>query len=153
LSANTAGALLRWKEVKLGANAVEVQAEERNGLLFEASDGRGLGGVSRDHAEVIGEDGGRPKRIEVVGDRATTHELEGAVRILEVQLREPVHGLVLFDTRGGTLRFTEVIRRRNLDSEVRTADDSVNVASDSAGGHDGVSTFNGENVLCGKWLN
>jgi hypothetical protein len=134
----------------LGGTTVEVQAEERNGLLFGASHGWRLGGVSGDHAEVIGEDGGLSRLIgeEVVGDGATRHELEGAVRILEVQLREPVRGLVLFDTSGGALRFTEVIRRRNLDSKVGTADDSVYVASDSARAYDGVSTFNGENVLC-----
>jgi len=118
----------------LGRYALEVQTEERNGLLFGASHRWRLGGVSRDHAEIIREDGGLSRLIgeQVVGNGIAVYELEGAVRILKVQLREPVRGLVLFDTSRGTLRFTKVIRRRDLDSEVRTADDSVDMASDAA---------------------
>ena len=87
-----------------GSTTVEVQAEERDGLLFGASHGRRLGSISGDHAEVVREDGGLPRLVgeEVVGDRATRYELEGAIRILEVELGEPVRGLVLFDTSGGT---------------------------------------------------
>ena len=89
----------------LGSTAIEVQAEKRDGLLFGAPHGRWLDGVSGDHTEVVREDGSlsRLVREEVVGDGATRHELEGAIRILKVQLREPVRGLVLFDTSAGTL--------------------------------------------------
>lgn len=118
----------------LGSPASEVQTEERNGLLLGASHGWRLGGVSRDHAEVIREDGGLSSLIgeQVVGNGIAVYDLEGAVRILKVQLREPVRGLVLFDISGGTFRFTKVIRRRDLDSEIGTTDDSVDMASDSA---------------------
>jgi len=76
----------------LGTNALEVQAEERNGLLFGASHWRRLGGVSRDHAEVVREDRGLSSLVgeQVVGDGTTIHALEGAIRILEVQGGEPI---------------------------------------------------------------
>jgi len=120
----------------LGRHAIEVQTEERNGLLFGASHRWRLGGVSSDHAEVIREYGGGVWSIgvQVVGNGIAGYELEGAVRIRKVQLREPVRGLVLFDISGGTFRFTKVIRRRDLDSEIGTADDSVDMASDTARG-------------------
>jgi len=152
LSTNTAGADLLRKEVTLGGDTVEVQAEERNGLLFGASRRWRLGGVSRDHAEVIREDSGLSRLIgeQVVGNGTTVYELEGAVRVLKVQLREPVRRLVFCDAGGGTFRFTKVIRRRDLDSEIRTTDDSVNVTSNTAGNYDGVSTFNDKNVLANE---
>lgn len=133
-----------------GGATIEVQAEERNGLLFGASLWGCLGRISRNHAEVVREDGGLSRLIgeKVVGDGTTRYELEGAVRILKVQLREPVRGLVLLDTSRGTLRFTEVIRRGDLDSKVGTANDPVDVTSDTAGIYNRVSTFNDENVLC-----
>lgn len=133
-----------------GSTTVEVQAKEGDGLLFRTSHRWCLGGVSRDHAEVVREDGGCVRLVgkEVVGDGATIHELKGAIRVFEVQLREPVRGLILCDVSGGALGFTEVVRRRNLDSKVGTTNDSVDMASDSAGGYDGVSTFNNEDVLC-----
>lgn len=86
LSANTARARLLWKEVMLGANPVEIQTEERNGQLFGTSHRRCLSGISRDHAEIIGEDGGFSGLVgeEVVGDWATRNELKRAVRVLEV---------------------------------------------------------------------
>ena len=134
----------------LGGTTVKVQAEERDGLLLGAPRSWRFGSVSGDHAEVVREDGGLPRlvREEVVGDGATRYELEGAVRILEVQLREPVRGLVLFDTTGGTLRFTEVVRGGDLDSKVGTANNPVDVAGDTARVHNRVSAFNRENVLC-----
>jgi hypothetical protein len=150
LSTNTAGAKLFRKKVMPAGNTGEVQAEERNGLLFRASHRWRLGGVSRDHAEVIREDGGLSRLIreQVVGDGAAVYELEGAVRMLKVQLREPVRGFILFDAGGGAFRFTKILRRRNLDSKIGTADDSMDMASDTAGSYDGVSTFNGDNALC-----
>jgi len=148
LSTNTAGAGCVRKEVVLGSPTIEVQTEESNGLLFGASHRWRLGGVSRDHAEVIREDGGAVIiGVQVVGNGIADYELEGAVRVLKVQLREPVRGLVLFDTTGGTLRFTKVIRRRDLDSEIGTAHNSVDVASDGAGGYDGIGTLSNENLL------
>lgn len=70
----------------LGSSAIEVQTEERNGLLFGASHRWRLGGVSRDHAEVIREDGGGVWSIgeQVVDNGIAFYELEGAVRILKV---------------------------------------------------------------------
>jgi hypothetical protein len=149
LSANTARAGCLWEEVVLGGTTVEVQAEERDGLLFGAPHSWRLGGVPGDHAEVIREDGSLSRLVgeEVVGDGATRYELEGTIRILEVQLRIPVCGLVFFDTSGGALRFAEVLRGRDLDSKVGTANDPVDVTGDTPGVHDGVGTFNGENVL------
>jgi len=139
----------------LGSATVEVQTEEGDGLLFGTPHDRRLSRISGDHAEVVREDGGlaRLVREEVVGDRATRYELECAIRVLKVQLREPVRGLVLFDTGGGTLRFTEVVRGRDLNSKVGTTNDPVNVTGDTAWVHDGVSTFNRENVLCWRRLN
>ena len=150
MSTNTAGAGLSRKEVRLGTDTVKVQTEEGNGLLFGASHRWGLGRVPRDHAEVVREDGGLPRLIgvEVVDDGITINEFEGAVRILKVQLREPVRGLVLLDSTGGTFRLTEVIRRRDLDSEIGAADDSVDVAGDSSGAYDGVGAFGDENAHC-----
>ena len=134
----------------LGSTAVKVQAEERDGLLLGTSHRWCLGGVSRDHAEIVREDGSLSRLVgeEVVGDGATRDELKGAIGVFEVQLREPVRGLVLRDVSGGALGFTEVIRRRDLDSEVGAANDSVDVASDTAGGYNRISTFNNEDVLC-----
>jgi len=137
-----------------GSTTVEVQAEERDGLLLGASHSWRFGSISGDHAEVVREDGGLPRLIgeEVVGDRTTRYKLEGAIRILEVQLGEPVRRLVLFDTSGGTLRFTEVVRGRDLDSKVGTANDPVDVTGDAARVHDRVGTFNRENVFCWRRL-
>jgi len=83
---------------------LEVQAEERNGLLSGTSKRWRLSRVSRYHAVVIGEDGGLSRLIgeQVVGNGTARYKLEGAVRILKIQLREPVRGLVLCDARGCT---------------------------------------------------
>ena len=155
LSTNTARAGPLWKEVVFGGTAVKVQTEERNGLLFETPHSRRLGSISGDHAEVVREDSGLAGlvREEVVGDRATRYELEGAIRILEVQLGKPVCGLVLLDTSGSTFRFTEVVRGGDLDSKVGTTNDPVDVTGDTARVHDRVSAFNRENVLYWRRLN
>jgi len=149
LSTDTTGARCFGEVVKPGRYTVEVQAEEGNGLLFKGTQRRSLTGVSAYHAEVIGEDGGLPWLIgeQVVGDGAARYKLEGTIRVLEVQLREPVRRLVLLNAGGGTLRLTEVVRRRDLDSEIGTADDSVDMPNDSSGAYDWVSTLNDENVL------
>lgn len=99
MGTNSTRARHRWKEVILGANAVEIQAEERNCLLLETSHSRGLGVITGDHTEVVREDGGlsRLVRVKVVDNRATRDELKGTVRMLEVHLREPVRRLVLLN--------------------------------------------------------
>ena len=105
MSTNTVGADPLRKGVIAGGNAAEVQAEERNGLLFGTVHRWRLSAVSRDHAEVIREDGCLSRLIgeQVVGDGIAVYGLEGAVRILKVQLRKPIRGLILFDISGGTL--------------------------------------------------
>ena len=89
----------------LRADTVEVQAEERDGPLFRAPHRWGLGRIPGDHAEIVREDGSRPRLVgkEVVGNGTTIHELKGAIRVLEVQLREPIRRVVLCDTRRGAL--------------------------------------------------
>jgi hypothetical protein len=150
LSTNATRALYGREQVILGAVAVEIQTEERNGLLLVTSLRRRLRVIPRYHTEIVGEDGSLSGlvRVEVVDDRATVNKLKGAIRILEVQLREPVRGLVLLNATRGTLGFPEVIRRRYFDSEVGTADDSMDMARDSVRAQDGVSTFNDKNVGC-----
>ena len=70
----------------LGGTAVEVQTEERNGLLLKTSHRRRLSVIPGDHAEVVRENSGfsRLVRVEVVDDRATGYELEAAICILKV---------------------------------------------------------------------
>lgn len=150
LSTNTTRARYCWKQVILGADTIEIQTEERNGLLLETSHGWSLRVIPRDHTEVVGEDSGRPRliRVEVVDDGATRNKLKTAVRVLEVQLREPVDGLVLLNATGGTLRFPKVIRRGDFDSKVRAANDPVDMTRDRARVYDGVSTFNDNDVRC-----
>jgi hypothetical protein len=134
LSADTTRASLGWEIVRLDANAVEIQTEERNGLLLGTSHGWSLRVIPGDHTEVVGEDGGlsRLVGIEVVDDRASINEFEGSIRILEVQLREPVGGLVLLNATRGTFGFSKVIRGRDFDSEVGTTYDSVDMRRDNA---------------------
>lgn len=105
LSTNTAGARVLRKKVVPGTDAIEIQTEEGNGFLLGASRRGGLGGISRDHAEVIRKYGSLSRLIwkEVVGDWATVDELERAVRIFKIQLREPVDGFVFSDTGRSTL--------------------------------------------------
>lgn len=150
LGTDTAGAWFFGEVVRPDRYTVEVQAEERNGFLLGAPLCRSFFGVSAYHAEVIGEDSGLSRRIgiQVVGDGTSGYKLERSVRVLEVQLREPVIGLILFNARGGTLRFTEVVRRRDVDSKIGTADDSVDVRSGGSGAHDGVTTLNDKNIFC-----
>jgi hypothetical protein len=104
LSTNAVGAMPFRKEVEFGAAVLVIQTEERNGLLFSTPHGRSLSGIPGDHAEIFREDGGlaRLVGVEVVCDRSTIYQLKRAVRIFEVQLREPVHGLVFQNARRGT---------------------------------------------------
>jgi len=152
LSTNTTRARHGWEEVMLGANAAEIQTEVRNGLLLETSHRRRHGVVPGDHTEVVGEDGrlSRLVREEVVNDSVALNELKAAVRIVKVQLRKPVCRLVLLNATGGTFRLPKVIRRRDLNSEVGTANDSVDVSRDLVWVYDGVSTFNDKDARAHK---
>jgi hypothetical protein len=149
LSANTTWALRCWKEIRFGTGTAEIQTEERDGSLLGTSILWRRRGVPGDHAEVIWEDGGLSGlvREKVIGDWATVNELKGAVRILEVKLREPVRGLVLCDASGGTLGLAKG-SRGNIYSKVGTTDDPMNVAGDLARAHDGVNAFSDEDVFC-----
>jgi len=152
LGTNTTGARRLRKEVRLGANSIEVQTKERNGLLCETSQGWSLSGIPGDHSEVVGENGGLAGlvREEIVGHRATRNELKGAVCVLEVQLREPLRRLVLLNSTGGAFRFAKIIRGRDFDPEVRTTNDPVDVSSNSARAYNRVGTFNDENGLANE---
>lgn len=152
LGTDTIGARPLWKEVRLGAAAAKVQTHEGNRLLLETTHRRSLGGVPRDHAEVVWENGGLSGLVgeEVVGDWATRDELKRVVCILEVQLGKPIRGLVFLNAGGSALGLPKIIRRRDRNPEVGTTNDSVNVTSDRVGAHDRVSTFSDKNVLAHK---
>lgn len=111
MSTNAARTRYVWKQVILGASTVEIQTKEGDGLLLGTSRRRRLGVIPGNHAEIVGEDGSLSGLVgvQVVDYRATVDELKGAIRVLEVQLREPVSGLVLLNTTRGTFRFPKVI--------------------------------------------
>lgn len=143
LGPNTGRADLLWKTGVLGGLSIEVKAKVVNRLLSVIV--RIVAPqhwASAEHAEIRREclGGSRLVGEEVVDNGTTIDARETAVGPLEVQVWEPVVGLVLLDRDRGTLAAPQQLCR-GLWSKVATTDHRVNVASDSARVHDRIKTL------------